>query len=194
MNISLVVFFSIFAGLKINHQSMKSNRFIHLLSCAAIALVFSLIAIGCHNSDKNMEAISVTRNFANSNWTFEEQVMDMPFTITDTTKDYSIEFVLNYDTARIEVEQLPVTVTLRFPDGQETYVTSLFDFNQDVNKSFVATGNGNTCNMNLVAFPRKSLSQSGEYHVIFYRKAEKYDNYGFHSLTMKVIPLKKNKN
>ncbi len=141
-----------------------------------------------------MESISVTRNFANSNWNFEEQVMDMPFTITDTTKDYSIEFVLNYDTARIEVEQLPVTVTLRFPDGQETYVTSLFDFNQDANKSFVAAGNGSTCNMNLVAFPRKSLNQSGEYHIIFYRKAVKYDNYGFNSLTLKVNPLKKNKN
>lgn len=141
-----------------------------------------------------MEVISVTRTFANANWTFEEQVMDMPFTITDTTKDYSIEFVLNYDTARIELDQLPVTVTLRFPDGQETYVTSLFDFNLNTNKSFVASGSGNTCNMTLVAFPRKSLNQSGEYHVIFYRKAEKYDNYGFNSLTMKVLPLKKDKN
>ena len=173
---------------------MKNTR-IQLFPLISILLFsFVILVSGCHNSDKNMETISVTRNFANSNWTFEEQVMDMPFTITDTTKDYSIEFVLNYDTARIEIEQLPVTVTLRFPDGQETYVTSLFDFNQNANKSFVATGNGNTCNMNLVAFPRKSLSQSGEYHVIFYRKAEKYDNYGFHSLTMKVIPLKKNKN
>jgi len=173
---------------------MKRNGFKHLLSCATTALVFCILVVGCHsNKDKNADVISVTRNFANANWTFEEQVMDMPFTITDTTKDYSIEFVLNYDTARIAVEQLPVTVTLRFPDGQETYVTSLFDFKQDVNKSFVTAGNGNTCNMNLVAFPRKSLNQSGEYHIIFYRRAVKYDNYGFNSLTMKVLPLKKKK-
>lgn len=173
---------------------MKRNGFKHLLSCATTALVFCILVVGCHKKNANMEVISVTRTFANANWTFEEQVMDMPFTITDTTKDYSIEFVLNYDTARIELEQLPVTVTLRFPDGQETYVTSLFDFNQNANKSFVTSGNGNTCNMNLVAFPRKNLNQSGEYHVIFYRKAEKYDNYGFNSLTMKVLPLKKDKN
>lgn len=173
---------------------MKRNGFKHLLSCATTALVFCILVVGCHKKNANMEVISVTRTFANANWTFEEQVMDMPFTITDTTKDYSIEFVLNYDTARIELEQLPVTVTLRFPDGQETYVTSLFDFNLNTNKSFVASGSGNTCNMTLVAFPRKSLNQSGEYHVIFYRKAEKYDNYGFNSLTMKVLPLKKDKN
>lgn len=173
---------------------MKNTRFQHFPLISILFLSLTILVTGCNNSNKNMESISVTRNFANSNWNFEEQVMDMPFTITDTTKDYSIEFVLNYDTARIEVEQLPVTVTLRFPDGQETYITSLFDFNQDANKSFVATGNGNTCNMNLVAFPRKSLNQSGEYHIIFYRKAVKYDNYGFNSLTLKVNPLKKNKN
>lgn len=173
---------------------MKNTRFQHFPLISILFLSLTILVTGCNNSNKNMESISVTRNFANSNWNFEEQVMDMPFTITDTTKDYSIEFVLNYDTARIEVEQLPVTVTLRFPDGQETYVTSLFDFNQDANKSFVAAGNGSTCNMNLVAFPRKSLNQSGEYHIIFYRKAVKYDNYGFNSLTLKVNPLKKNKN
>ena len=173
---------------------MKSNGSKHLLFYVITLFIISILATGCNNDNKQVEAISVTRTFANANWTFEEQVMDMPFSITDTTKDYSIEFVLNYDTARIELEQLPVTVTLRFPDGQETYVTSLFDFNLNTNKSFVASGSGNTCNMTLVAFPRKSLNQSGEYHVIFYRKAEKYDNYGFNSLTMKVLPLKKDKN
>ena len=172
---------------------MKRNGFKHLLSCATIALIFCILAVGCHNKNAATEEISVLHTFPNTNWTYDEQVLDLPFTITDTTKDYSIEFVLNYDSTTNILKELPVTITLIYPDGQETYVTSLFDFNAETNKNIMPAGNGNGCNINLVAFPRKSLNQSGEYHISFYRKAEKFDNYGFNSLTLKVLPLKKEK-
>ncbi len=174
---------------------MQKNTFKQILFCAAIALIFSVLTIGCQNkANKAAEEISVLHSFPNANWTYDEQVLDLPFTIEDTTKDYKIEFVLNYDTAANQLEQLPVTVTLVFPDGQETYVTSIFDFNTETNKNIIPAGNGNMFNINLIAFPRKSLNQKGQYKIIFYRKAEKFDNYGFNSMTMKVIPLKKEKN
>ena len=173
---------------------MKKHNTKHLFLYAVIILISSVLIIGCQNRrNKNAVEISVKHNFPNTNWTFEEQVLDLPFTITDTTKDYSIEFVLNYDTATNVLEQIPVTITLIFPDGQETYVTSLFDFNPETNKNIMPSGNGNSFNINLVAFPRKTLNQSGEYKISLYRKAEKYDNYGFNSLTMKVLPLKREK-
>jgi len=184
--------FSIFAGLKISLQRMKKIRFKSLVFCVLTALVFSILAIGCHSkTNKAAEDISVLHTFPNANWTFEEQVLELPFNIEDTTKEYKIEFTLNYDTAVNHLDQLPVTVTLVFPDGQETYVSSIFDFNPETNKNIFPTGNGNNCNINLVAFPKKNLNQSGQYKIIFYRQAIKYDNYGFNSLTMKVLPLKK---
>lgn len=173
---------------------MKKNNVKHLFLYAFIILVSSVLTIGCQSKkDKTADEISVLHNFPNTNWTFDEQVLDMPFHITDTTKDYRIEFVLNYDSTTNVLEELPVTITLIYPDGQETYVTSIFDFNKETNKNIMSAGNGNLCNINLVAFPRKSLNKSGEYHISFYRKAEKFDNYGFNSLTLKVLPLKKEK-
>lgn len=173
---------------------MKKHNAKHLFLYAVIILISSILVIGCQNrKNKNAVEISVMHNFPNTNWTYDEQVLDMPFNITDTTKDYRIEFVLNYDSTTNVLEELPVTITLIYPDGQETYVTSIFDFNKETNKDIMPAGNGSACNINLVAFPRKSLSQSGEYHISFYRKAEKFDNYGFNSLTLKVLPLKKEK-
>ncbi len=159
----------------------------------AFILFFSLVlvSISCHNKNAGNEGVRVPHAFPNSNWSYEEQVLDLPFTITDTTKDYSIEFVLNYDTAANTLEQLPVTITLIFPDGQETYVTSLFDFTAGTHKGIMPAGSGSSRDINLVAFPRKSLNQPGVYHISFYRKAGKYDNYGFNSLTLKVLPLKR---
>lgn len=198
MNTPHVVFFSIFAGLFHHYRTnciveMKKTNF-HFLSIIFI-LFFSLVLIGtsCHKKNAATEEISVMHTFPNTNWTYDEQVLDMPFTITDTTKDYSIEFVLNYDSTTNVLEELPVTITLIYPDGQETYVTSIFDFNKETNKNIMPSGNGNSFNINLVAFPRKTLNQSGEYKISFYRKAEKFDNYGFNSLTMKVLPLKREK-
>lgn len=170
---------------------MKKNNAQHLFLYAIIILASSILVVACHNKASKVEKdITVMHTFPNTNWTFEEQVLELPFTIIDTTKDYSIEFMLNYDTATNTLEQLPITVTLVFPDGQETYVSSIFDFNRKTNKNILPAGDSKNCNIRLVAFPKKSLSQSGQYKVIFYRKAEKYDNYGFNSLTMKVLPVK----
>lgn len=174
---------------------MKRINFKHFFLFTTIALFVSVLLIGCQSSKKKeSNEISVQHTFANTNWAFEEQVLDFPFSISDTTKEYSIEFVLNYDTATNKLRQLPVTITLIFPDGQETYVTSIMDFDREINKSIMPAANGNGVNLNLVAFPRKQLNQKGEYHVSFFRKAEKGDNFGFNNLTLKVLPIKNKKN
>lgn len=44
--------------------------------------------------------------------------------------------------------------------------------------------------MKLVAFPQKHFTQKGRYDISFYRKMPKYDNLGFESLTLNVVPIK----
>lgn len=133
--------------------------------------------------------ITVVHEFPSSNWTFDEQVIDLDFNVEDTTTNYRIEFVLNYDSAMNVLPELPLNITLIAPDGMESFVTSKFIFDPILNKNITPTGQGSVCNMSLIAFPKKKLNQKGKYTIEFYRKAEKYDNYGFNSLTLKVVPV-----
>ncbi len=171
---------------------MKRNNFQRIFFLCLIMLCAGALMFGCkgrHGGKNKQEDIFVLHTFANSNWTYEEQVLDLPFQITDTGS-YRIEFTLNYDSTVNVLTELPITVTLTYPDGMDTYVTSIFDFNPKNNKAIQPTGNGSECNMTLVAFPKKQLNQAGEYHISFYRKTQKYDNYGLNSLSMRVLPVK----
>lgn len=152
-------------------------------------LILSLLFTGCHRQKRQKDTIVVSHPFENCNWTFKEEVTDMYFDITDTATPYRIEFELTYDSVLNKIDELPITVTLGTPDGMETYVTSAFEFDRNLNKTITATGRGNECSMTVVAFPEKKLKQMGKYHINFYRKAKKYDNYGMNCLTMKVVPL-----
>ncbi len=147
-----------------------------------------LLLSSCHSTPKQ-EAIEVTHTFPQQNWSYPEQVIDFPFTITDTSKDYRIEFTLAYDSAVNTLSELPVSITLVYPDSMKTYVSSLIDFRASERGSVIPTEQkGSSCNRTLVAFPKKKLNRAGNYRVSFYRKAEKYDNYGFSSLTLRVVP------
>lgn len=160
----------------------------------AMLVSVSLLFISCQNDGRDgarKGEIMVSYEFPESNWTFEDQVLNMQFDVEDTTKNYSITFYLNYDTTANKLQELPLNITLVYPDGMETFVTSKFIFDPVLNKAITPTGKGGVCNMSLVAFPKKHLSQKGTYSVILYRKAEKYDNYGFNKITLKVAPVGK---
>ncbi len=155
-----------------------------------IALIAAplLLLSACHSSQKQ-EDIEVTHTFKQQNWSYPEQVIDFPFTITDTSKDYRIEFTLAYDSAVAVLSEIPVSITLVYPDSMKTYVSSLIDLRAPERGVVIPTEHkGSGCSRTLVAFPRKRLNQPGNYRISFYRKSEKYDNYGFSSLTLRVVP------
>ncbi len=170
---------------------MKNRTYQQFAFIACILLSISYLFISCHSKNIQKEDIVVTHDFPNSNWTFEEQVLDFDFDIIDTARPYRIEFYLNYDTTLNELTEVPVNVTLISPDGMETFVSSVLNFNMLVNKDITPTTQNCVYNLKLIAFPSKNLNQLGKYKVSFYRKTPKYDNYGMNSLTMKVVPLKK---
>ncbi len=170
---------------------MKNRTYQQIAFIVCILLSASFLFSSCHNKNIQKEDIVVTHEFPNHNWTFEEQVLDFDFDIVDTTRPYRIEFYLNYDTTLNELTEVPVNVTLRSPDGMETFVSSVLNFNMMINKDITPTQQNCVYNMKLIAFPSKNLNQSGKYTITFYRKTPKYDNYGMNSLTMKVVPLKR---
>ncbi len=87
-------------------------------------------------------------------------------------------------------ETIPVNITLTAPDGMESFVTSVLNFDPKQNKDITPFSQGSVNSMRLVAFPGKTLTQKGRYTVTFYRKMPKYDNLGFISLDLNVVPKK----
>lgn len=169
---------------------MKNRFYQHYVLLFVITLSCCFITSCNKAKHSRTEPIVITHEFTNANWTFDEQVINMDFTITDTTKPYRIEFYLTYDTTLNELTEIPVNVTLTAPDGMESFVSSTLNFDRNINKNITPTGNGSIYTMKLVAYPSKKLMQTGKYGVTFYRKTPKYDNYGLHNLTMKVLPVK----
>ena len=169
---------------------MKKRIYQHFIVIALIVLTISAIATSCHRVPRQKEPIMVAHEFPNGNWTFEEQVIQYGFDNIDTISNYSIEFYLKYDTAFVEDDQIPVNVTLTAPDGMESFVSSVLNFDPKQNKDITPFSQGSVNSMRLVAFPSKTLTQKGRYTVTFYRKMPKYDNLGFISLDLKVMPKK----
>lgn len=173
---------------------MKNTTYQQIALTAFIVLCISILMTSCHKinrKDLQKEPIEIVHTFPNTNWAFEEEVLDFGFDIKDTVHAYRIEFVLNYDSAANNIDKLPLTIALSTPDGSESVVSSNFNFDPTVNKDITSTGVGSVCEINLVAFPKKEFNQIGHYNVNFYRKALKADNFGFNSLTLRVVPVKK---
>ncbi|MCR4965368.1 MAG: hypothetical protein K6A41_06895 [Bacteroidales bacterium] len=130
----------------------------------------------------------VTHQFPNTNWAFEERVLDFGFDNLDSTASYEISFVLNYDKKNVTMDEVPIAVTLQSPDGMETFVTNTLRLKED-NPEFMKEVNGMT-ELSFVAFPKKNLNHKGKYHIKIYRKASNADNYGFNSLTLHISKVK----
>ncbi|MBQ3851643.1 MAG: hypothetical protein II751_05965 [Bacteroidales bacterium] len=155
-----------------------------------IIISVSILATGCHRPERQRETIKVEHQFPNTNWTFEEQVLHFGFDNIDTVSDFRIEFYLKYDTTLVATEEIPVNITITAPDGMETFVSSVLNFDPKQNKDITPFSQGSVCSMKLVAFPQKHFTQKGRYDISFYRKMPKYDNLGFESLTLNVVPIK----
>ncbi len=170
---------------------MKKRIYQHFHLIAILLLSFILFTGCSEKKSAQKENIIVIHEFPATNWTFEEQVIKMKFDITDTTRPYRIEYYVTYDTSLNTLSEVPVNISLTAPDGMETFVSSKLHFDRNINKNITPTGNGSIYSLKLIAFPSKRLSQKGQYSATFYRKSNKYDNYGFHKLTLQVVPLSK---
>lgn len=152
--------------------------------------ILCITTTSCNKSHlgKKSQDIIVTHEFPNTNWAFEERVLTFDFDNPDSTSNYQISFILNYDKQNVTMDEIPITVTLISPDGMETFVTSTMRLKED-NPEFMKD-NGGMSELEVVAFPKKNLNRKGRYNVKIYRKAEKADNYGFNKLSLRVSKVK----
>ena len=159
---------------------------------AAVVLISTLVSCEPHSKKhvrKNF-SIEVTHPFQNTNWAFEEEVLDFSFDIEDTTTLFDISLVLLYDTVVNTLKDIPLSLTLSTPDGMKSFSTSHFLLDRKENPDIRKSGTGNTAEVNVVVYPHRKFKVPGTYTLTVYRRAEKADNLGFESLTTKVTVAK----
>ncbi|MBR4135655.1 MAG: hypothetical protein IKU03_04495 [Bacteroidales bacterium] len=169
---------------KNNHKILLT-----LIALTTLCLITNSCQKGTLKKERNQT--TVAHSFPNTNWAFEEQVLDFDFENPDSTANYQISFLLNYDANTVTMDEIPITATLIAPNGMESFVTSTFRL-KETNAFSKSLEDGSTL-QEVVVFPKKDLNQKGHYKVSLYRKAAKADNYGFNSITLKVSKLKKSR-
>lgn len=159
---------------------------------AVVFMAFTLFS--CDSIAKKRAARNwskeVSHPFPNANWSFEEAVQNFDFEIEDTTRFYEVSVKLVYDTAVATLLDIPLSLTLSPPDGMKSFSTSHFLLNMQENPDIKMTGEGNHAEASVTVYPRRKFKVPGTYTLTVYRRAEKADNYGFHSLTTKVNVVK----
>ena len=81
---------------------MRKINFQHGFWTVVAAVLLTSMLFSCEPYSKKHVcknfSIEVTREFPNTNWAFEQEVLDFNFDIEDTTKAYDIAVTLLYDT------------------------------------------------------------------------------------------------
>lgn len=126
---------------------------------------------------------SITHTFPNTNWAFEEEVLEFPFDIEDTTRFYEVSLSLLFDSSVVTLTDIPLSLTLNTPDGMQSMSKSHFLLDPRTNSDIKLAEDGKNLEATVIVFPRRKLKAEGTYKLVVYRRAEKADNYGFISLT-----------
>lgn len=170
---------------------MKLKFYQQFFAKCVFVAILAIFAMSCNNfSNKNSKSkvITQTHEFPNTNWAFEEEVLNFDFDIVDTTKDYQIALNLKYDTAVVTLKNIPISITLKTPDGMQSIAASKFDLERN-NNNKISMQNGTVQEANVVVFPKRRFKAIGNYKLSVYRRAQKADNYGFIELSSQVTPL-----
>lgn len=155
-------------------------------------MLFAFTTVSCNRTSKNRVckhwSIETVHSFPNTNWAFEEEVLDFPFEIKDTTRSYDVSVILRYDTSVVTLTDIPLSLTLSAPDGMKSFSASHFLLDMETNKDIkMVDGHAEAT---VLVYPSRIFKNLGTHTLTVYRRAEKADNYGFISLATKVAVAK----
>lgn len=173
---------------------MKRINFQHVLLMVVAILLMATTMTSCDSISKKRAcrhwSRSYTHHFPNTNWAFEEEVLEFPFDIEDTTQFYEVSLSLLFDSSVVTLTDIPLSLTLNTPDGMQSMSKSHFLLDPRTNSDIKLAEDGKNMEATVVVFPRRKLKAEGAYKLVVYRRAEKADNFGFTSLTSTVKVVK----
>jgi len=156
---------------------MKRNRFI--LSFILVFITF----VSCKKSVIFEEKVI----FPEANWAFEYKAITFNAPLTASEKPYAV--IVELDLVGIpNVEMFYAVFSMTTPKGGKTSKSLAFNFNSPKEPYIIKNSNEKT--YRLTVFPKKYFSETGTYSFEVNQLSNKADNYGIHSLTLRIEKTK----
>ena len=156
---------------------MKRKRTILLLFIAFLTLV------SCQKSVLFEEKVI----FPNANWAFENKAIKFTPFIKESKKPYAITLELELKGV-LNVEMFYAVFTITAPKGGTTMKSFAFNF-VTPHEPIILTKSGEKI-YRLTLYPKKYFSETGDYTFEVNQLSNKADNYGIHSLTLRIEKAK----
>jgi len=164
---------------------MKKNIFLRIRRYFFyILLVINLLISGCNSNKK--ELFAVEKTFLYTNWDFDNRIAILEKELKASEKPYKIFLELNL-TKPLEIDELPVIISIIAPDGAESHkpVTYYFKLKDD---SFYKNIEGSLTYTKEV-YTQKYFNSTGKYTFRILRKGTKYDLFGVRSIRLYAVSL-----
>jgi len=155
------------------------KKFTPFLLLFLVVLAFT----GCKNSVVYEETVI----FPNDNWAWEYKAINFKAPVISSKDPYSI--ILDLELVGIpNIDKIPVAITMLTPKGGKTIKSSTFNFLSP--KEPYKIKNPKEKTYRLVVYPKKYFSETGDYTFEVNQFSTKADNYGLHSLTLRIEKTK----
>ena len=176
-----------------NFSKVKKTDKKNLLFCrkkimkkfSSFLLLFLAILIfaGCKNSVVYEEKVI----FQNDNWAWEYKAINFKAPLISSKDPYSI--ILDLELVGIpNIDIIPIAFSMTTPKGGKTIKSPMINFNSPKEPYIIK--NSKEKIYRLTVYPKKYFSETGEYTFEVNQFSTKADNYGIHSLTLRIEKVK----
>ena len=165
---------------KLLFRSKKKMK--NIISLLLLFFTFCIF-ISCNKSVVFEEKVI----FPNTNWSFENKAITFKVPIKGSDKPYAVFLELELSGAP-NVDMFHATFTLITPKGGKTIKPLMFNF-KSPQEPYI-TSNSNIKIYRLTAYPKKYFYETGDYSFEVNQFSNKADNYGIHSLNLRVVKVK----
>ena len=153
------------------------------ISLFLLLLLTVFIFTGCNKSVVFEEKAI----FPNANWAFEYKAITFTAPVEGSKNPYSIVLELEL-IGTPNVDKIVAVFTMITPKGGKTMKSIAFNFNSPQEPYIIK--NSNEKIYRLTVYPKKYFSETGNYTFEVNQLSNKADNYGIHSLNIRVEKVK----
>lgn len=141
------------------------------------------IFLGCNRSVIYEEKVI----FPNTNWAFENKAVSFKAPITGSNQSYAV--ILELELIGVpNVDMFNAVFTLLTPKGGKTMKPIVFNFKSPQEPYIIK--NSNEKIYRLTVYSKKYFSETGDYTLEVNQFSNKADNYGIHSLNLRIEKIK----
>ena len=150
-----------------------------------VCICILFLAGGC-SSKKDKTEIKIS--FPNHIWN-RFQPVDTVFYISETKKAYNVSLSLSV-TDGFKLDIIPLEIVITSADGQQNIINKKLAV-KDKEGRHIGNAYGDTWTVEMPVYSQKEFSEKGKYSISIQNRSQYYDLPKVESLSLKVVPMKK---